>query len=107
MTWVKNQLWVFGGQTVSGATSDIYVFDINGYHWKRLEIEGYIPMPRAGHQAVRHNDIIIVTGGCDSRWNICYDETLYFDTNTLEWTLIESDNHYFYPRSKHAINVEG
>jgi dynein heavy chain len=74
-----------GGQSYSRVPfNDLHSFDVETETWERIIPTNNPPDGRGGHSVFASNDRIYVYGG----WNqeMQYNNILYFDLNTMEWT---------------------
>eukprot|EP00736_Rhodelphis_marinus_P013577 Rmarinus@m.23354 len=63
---VHNELgcmYVFGGFDGASVFRDLYEYNFEHKHWKKLDCGKHIPRERGGHTAVVHNDCMYIFGG--------------------------------------------
>lgn len=73
MVWddERRRALVFGGQTESGPTNDVWAFDAAARTWSAIPTQGEAPSPRSGHDAVwlPGRRSMLIFGGQDEAGN--------------------------------------
>jgi len=105
LTLVDRKLVLFGGYTDAGmSTNDLHIYDIETQDWKKLDVMGFVPMPRQFHSAVRHGRDVVIAAGCnvtalDPR---CFNDVWSFNMYKQTWTKRSSDRITFFAREGHS-----
>ncbi|KAI8928329.1 hypothetical protein BC831DRAFT_448847 [Entophlyctis helioformis] len=84
--WGSDHLVVFGGSDTNEAfLNDVHVLDLRRMAWESLECAGDIPIGRAKHSAVIHNDKLYISGGRFRKDEDIVDEINILDLSSLVW----------------------
>ncbi len=63
---LQDKMYLFGGETGSKCTNDLWRFDIANKTWTKIAPAGdAAPAPRCGHAAVAYGNVFLVFGGAD------------------------------------------
>ncbi|KAI8802357.1 hypothetical protein BJ742DRAFT_749267 [Cladochytrium replicatum] len=83
--WAGDKLVIFGGTDMNfNFLNDVVILELRTLTWVRPVVGGSIPVGRAKHSAVVHNDRLYIVGGCVER--DCYtDELNILDLQTFVW----------------------
>lgn len=100
-TLKDDQLYIFGGNIGTKASSDIYSFSLTSKTWKKLNTSGTKPPARYNHSAVldKHGSLVIF-GGCMSL--VKRNDLFIFDFNTLSWTNLSKKTKGTPPEKRHS-----
>jgi hypothetical protein len=80
---------VFGGQDNGALTKAIYIFDIQDFHWEKLEYKDKGPSPRTLHAAVAIEQEMYIHGGKDEK-GVPLNDLWRFSLSTRSWVLLSS-----------------
>lgn len=82
-----NSVFLFGGQTISGPSNELWIFNLNTFKWTlQNSLSKEKPSPRFEHSMVRWKNLIFVIGGTNgvSRFNDCW----MYNISSNFWTNI-------------------
>lgn len=81
MTYIRGEVWIFGGYSPGKHHNDIFKLNFDQWKWEELILpkSAYIPSPRQGHSAVLHGNYLFIIGGCNHQVVECYNDTNRFD----------------------------
>ena len=77
------RVFVVGGDTPRGASSDAFVLDTRSHVWRKARARGPSPTPRAGAAAAAVGRFVVVVGGADGA--TVHSSVAVLDTEALEW----------------------
>ena len=77
------RVFVIGGDTPRGASSDVFVLDTRSHVWRKARARGPAPAPRAGAAAAAVGRFVVVVGGADGA--TVHSSVAVLDTESLEW----------------------
>ncbi|KAL2915915.1 hypothetical protein HK105_204619 [Polyrhizophydium stewartii] len=84
--WGTDRHRHFGGSDTNEVfLNDVFVLHLNHLTWERLDCSGCIPVGRAKHSAVIHNDRLIVSGGACKKDDDITNEVNVLDLRTCVW----------------------
>ncbi|CAG9320198.1 unnamed protein product [Blepharisma stoltei] len=93
------QFVVFGGVTISGVDSNLYILNTSTWVWSAIEVEGDTPLNSEEPSLVYYNKKLYTAGGGNTYAKISHNEALlYFDLESSDkkWHNITSSNTYTY-----------
>lgn len=82
-TAVGTRIFVFGGFTEQGYSSDLFVLNTDDMAWERPPVAGVPPSGREGHTATLFRDRLIIFGGFTDGG--CLNDVAVLDTSTRTW----------------------
>ncbi|KAG2175049.1 hypothetical protein INT43_006111 [Umbelopsis isabellina] len=95
--------YLFGGYPL---TNELWSFDTNAMTWQQFSNQTFTPSPRYHHTATLLADgRMILIGGFDGNKTINMNDTYVFDTNALEWSLLNATGKIPTSRRDHAATL--
>merc|ERR1711871_1316399 len=97
----KGLMYMFGGETAAGLSSEFYTFNPKELKWRIVENYDIIPPARAGHSMITYEGDIYLFGGRGivqsydkslSNYNEIYgmNDVWKFDESLMSWTIADS-----------------
>lgn len=82
-------MWVFGGETTKGVTSNFYCLRLDDKKWFLVKVESQVKLlPRKEHSAVVYDEKMLVFGGCSPIADESELEFIQFDANKRMWSAV-------------------
>ncbi|KAJ2961750.1 hypothetical protein NQZ79_g3083 [Umbelopsis isabellina] len=95
--------YLFGGYPL---TNELWSFDTSAMTWRQFPNQTFTPSPRYHHTATLLADgRMILIGGFDGNNTVNMNDTYVFDTNALEWSLINATGKTPTSRRDHAATI--
>mmetsp|Transcript_12924 Transcript_12924/g.21141 ORF Transcript_12924/g.21141 Transcript_12924/m.21141 type:complete len:513 (+) Transcript_12924:47-1585(+) len=103
---IGDKLYVFGGDSGGVYRNDLWILDLETWHWKKPEgINGTFPPPRSGHTAsVIDRKLYIIGGDGGNRY---YNDVFSLDLDQMVWTEYKGSGKAPQERSGHTQVVVG
>lgn len=97
----KGLMYMFGGDTVSGLSSEFYTFNPKELKWRRVQYYQFSPERRAGHSMIAYQGDIYLFGGrgviqthdeTASNYKEIYalNDVWKFNEESLKWTVVDN-----------------
>lgn len=101
---IGNQIFIFGGYTKNGYTSDLWVFDVIWHSWNKVISSGEIPSPRSGHSltAIGDHHLLLFGGMSDSQ---VFGDLYLLDIRFFSWVKLRTTGVQPPPIQGHAVDV--
>ena len=87
---------LFGGSTRGIFSNEVWVMELGGFTWKKIEVRGCSPDPREMHSSHVIKDKMVVLGGTDR--NSIFSDVFLLDLNKFQWKRKEILGDKFDPR---------
>jgi len=106
-TLIGSKVYVFGGEDAKRKPlGELWTLDLATLEWDEPEVSGDAPLPRSAHSAVayRNRHILYFGGGSVAS---CFNDLAVLDTQTMEWSVPETEGPVPPPRAGHAAAILG
>lgn len=95
--------YLFGGYPL---TNELWSFDTSALTWQQFPNQTFTPSPRYHHTSTLLADgRMILIGGFDGNKTVNMNDTYVFDTNALEWSLMNATGKIPTSRRDHAATI--
>ena len=84
----EDRLFVLGGSTTAGLSSDIYSLDLTSGVWNIEQVCGTPPSPRSGSRTAIQGNSLWMFGGYTEKKGTYFDEIFHLSLDFMEWRIL-------------------